>query len=87
MHDLDEKIREFGTLFYGRLDAELLKDAISYINHNERGLAFETICDHISEYDVKITEEEYLLAISICNDLQMDVNDISLIDMKNLIIK
>ncbi|MDY0972285.1 MafI family immunity protein [Siccibacter turicensis] len=84
MHDLDGKIKEFGSLFYGRLDKELLQDAISDVDHGERGLAFETICDHISEYDIPITEEEYCIAISLCNDLKMDVNDISIAHMKKL---
>ncbi|EPE7491139.1 MafI family immunity protein [Cronobacter universalis] len=35
-----------------------LQDAISYVDHNERGFAFETICDHLSEYDIPITEEK-----------------------------
>ncbi|MDL5167484.1 MafI family immunity protein [Proteus faecis] len=48
------------TLFFDRLDAELLQDAINYIEYDEKGLAFETICDHISEYNIPITSEEYL---------------------------
>ncbi|EOL9072729.1 MafI family immunity protein [Cronobacter turicensis] len=36
----------------------MLQDAISYVDHNERGLAFENICDQLSEYDIPITEEE-----------------------------
>lgn len=84
MHNLDGKIKDFGSLFYGRLDKELLQDAISYVDHGERGLAFETICDHISEYDIPITEEEYCIAIYLCNDLKMDVNDISIAHMKKL---
>lgn len=87
MHSLDRKIKEFGSLFYGRLDTELLQDAISYVDHNERGLAFETICDHISEYDIPITKKEYCIAISLCSDLKMDVNDISIVHMKKLIFK
>ncbi|WP_419894580.1 MafI family immunity protein [Proteus faecis] len=48
------------TLFFECLDAELLQDAINYIEYDEKGLAFETICDHISEYNIPITSEEYL---------------------------
>lgn len=85
MHSLDRKIKEFGSLFYGRLDTELLQDAISYVDHDERGLAFEIICDHISEYDISITEEEYFIALSLCNDLKIDINDISIVYMRKLI--
>ncbi|MBG3014631.1 MafI family immunity protein [Proteus mirabilis] len=33
---------------------------MNYIEYDEKGLAFETICDHISEYNIPITSEEYL---------------------------
>ncbi|ALB67052.1 MafI family immunity protein [Cronobacter dublinensis] len=87
MHDLDGRVKEFGSLFYGRLDTELLQDAIGYVDHNERGLAFETICDHLSEYDIPITEEEYSIALSLCDDMKMDINDISIVHMKKLVSK
>ncbi|MBQ0301196.1 MafI family immunity protein [Enterobacter roggenkampii] len=38
MIDLDEKIVFFGDLFKGRLDNEMLQDAIEYVGHGERGL-------------------------------------------------
>jgi len=85
--DLDKKIVFFGDLFKGRLDNEMLQDAVGYVGHGERGLAFETICDHLSEYEVPISQSEYDLAINICNDLKMDVNDISLKHLRKLIIQ
>ncbi|MDU7839456.1 MAG: MafI family immunity protein [Pantoea sp.] len=33
--------------------------ALDYIQSNEEPLAFEILCDHISEYKVAITPEEY----------------------------
>lgn len=87
MIDLDRKIVFFGDLFKGRLDNEMLQDAVGYVGHGERGLAFETICDHLSEYEVPISQSEYDLAINICNDLKMDVNDISLKHLRKLIIQ
>jgi len=54
-----------GDLFKGRLDNEMLQDAVGYVGHGERGLAFETICDHLSEYEVPISQSEYDLAINI----------------------
>ncbi|EIX1615109.1 MafI family immunity protein [Cronobacter sakazakii] len=36
----------------------MLQDAIGYVDQNERGLAFETLYEHLSEYDIPITEEE-----------------------------
>ncbi|QXB20572.1 MafI family immunity protein [Lelliottia amnigena] len=43
----------------------MLQDAVGYVGHGERGLAFETICDHLSEYEVPISQSEYDLAINI----------------------
>lgn len=77
----------FCDLFKGRLDNEMLQDAVGYVGHGERGLAFETICDHLSEYEVPISQSEYDLAINIFNDLKMDVNDISLKHLRKLIIQ
>ena len=85
MQYLDNKIKEFGELFKNRLDNDLLQDAIYYVDCNERGVAFETICDHISEYEMPITKKEYDIAISICNELEMDTNDISIKHMSDLI--
>ncbi|EOC1349006.1 MafI family immunity protein [Cronobacter turicensis] len=87
MQGLEGKIKESGSLFYGRLNTDLLQDAISYVDYNERGLAFETLCDHLREYDIPINEEEYCIAISLCNDLKMDVNDVSIVYMKRLVAK
>jgi len=78
MTELDEKIKYFGSLFKNRLDNELLQDAMNYVDHGERRLAFETVCDHLSEYEVPINKGEYDLAILICNELKMDADDISL---------
>lgn len=85
MTELDEKIKYFGSLFKNRLDNELLQDAMNYVDHGERRLAFETVCDHISEYEVPINKGEYDLAILICNELKMDADDISLRHLKALI--
>lgn len=87
MTNIDERIKNFGRLFANRLESERLEDAINYVNHGERGLAFETICDHLSEFEVLITREEYDLAIQICNLLEMDVDDISLLHLKELVLR
>jgi len=86
MKTLDEDIRDFGNLFMNRLDNEILQFAIDYIDYDERGLAFETICDHLSEYYVPVTQEEYNAAIKLCEKLQMDINDISIKHLNTLII-
>ncbi|HII4322192.1 TPA: MafI family immunity protein [Enterobacter cloacae] len=86
MNELDEEIKRFGRLFMNRLNNEMLQDAIKYVDYGERGLAFETICDHLSEYDVPIIFGEYTFAIELCKKLQMDVNDISMNHLKTLVV-
>ena len=86
MTGIESKVKNFGNLFTSRLDNELLQYAISYVDYGETNLAFEIICDHLSEYDVKIYQTEYDLAITLCNELGMDINDISLRHLKELII-
>lgn len=85
MVNLDNTIINFGNRFYDRLNPELLKYAIEYIDFNERGLAFETICDHLSEYNVPITLEEYGIAITIADILGISDQDHSLLHLKELI--
>lgn len=82
MHSLDSKIRLFCSFFHDRLARDLLNDINHYINNNERGLAFETLCDHICEYDVHITQGEYDCAVGLCHDLKIDVNDTSIVHFK-----
>lgn len=86
MKELDEEIRIFGGLFMNRLDNERLQFAINYIDYDERGLAFETICDHLSEYDVPITRGEYIIAIRLCKALQLDASNIGIQNLEVLII-
>lgn len=85
MEKFDNRIKTFGYLFMDRFDNELLQDAINYVEHGENALAFEIICDHISEFEVSITKSEYEEAISLCNILHMNKNDISLKYMKELV--
>ncbi|WP_130900412.1 MafI family immunity protein [Pseudomonas sp. Sample_11] len=67
-------ILKFGEKFQGRLDSDLLQGALNYVAYNEEGLAFEILCDHIAEYDVLISEEEYLEALRLISALGFDVN-------------
>lgn len=86
MNELDEKIIKFGWLFKDRLENGMLEDAINYVGHGERGLAFETICDHLSEFEINITQEEYNLAMDLSRRLDLNVDDISLNHLKELVI-
>lgn len=45
--------------------------AIDYVDYNESGLAFETICDYLIEADAPLSEEEYRLAEELYRDMEM----------------
>lgn len=86
MFEFNEKIRRFGELFRGRMGNEILSYAIEYVDYNEPFLAFETICEHLCEYDVFITEQEYEIVIEIYDELEMSRDDITLAYLKKLVI-
>jgi hypothetical protein len=69
---LEQSVREFGKRFSKRLDNRLLGYDLGCIDHGETILAFETICDHLLDFDVKITEEEYREAIRVAVLLGLD---------------
>lgn len=70
-----ERIFKFGKKFEGRLDSDLLRGALDYIAYNEENLAFEILCDHICEYNVSITDEEYNEAVGLVLDLGFDLSN------------
>jgi len=51
----------------------------------ERRFAFETICDHLSDFEEHVTQEEYSLAMGLSRRLEIDVNDINLRHLKELV--
>jgi hypothetical protein len=51
----------------------------------DRRFAFETICDHLSDFEVHVTQEEYSLAMGLSRRLEIDVNDINLRHLKELV--
>jgi hypothetical protein len=85
---LAERILKFGEKFRARLELihpDLLFGALDYVSHGEERLAFETLCEHICEYDIHITEGEYNEAVQLASDLKLDLNDLSLKCMARLI--
>lgn len=63
--NISNDILNFGSLFSGRLNADLLQGAMDYVNYNECLLALDTLLDHLYEYDVSISFEEYSIAMSL----------------------
>lgn len=71
----DVKINNLGKSLEDRLDPDLIAGALDYIQYNEEPLAFEILCDHISEYDITITENEYELITQLIEDMKLDTNE------------
>ena len=36
-----------------------IRDIDEYINHNERGLAFEVLCSSIQQYGLRVSDDQY----------------------------
>ncbi|MHB2060090.1 MafI family immunity protein [Pseudomonas monsensis] len=70
-----DRIIKFARRFEGRLDSDLLQGALDYVAYNEESLAFEVLCDHICEYDISITDEEYNEAVRLILDIGLDLGE------------
>ncbi|TNH41443.1 MULTISPECIES: MafI family immunity protein [Photorhabdus] len=73
--NVNKKIRLLGEGLKDRLEPSLVDYDLEYINHSENVLAFETLCDHIADYDVEITKDEYNQIIKIVNDLSLEIDE------------
>lgn len=72
---VNEYIKELGSSIKDRLDPELIDYALDYINYSENVLAFETLCDHIADYEVKLSDDEYKKILNIVNLLHLDLDN------------
>lgn len=70
-----DRIIKFGKKFEGRLNSDLLQGALDYVAYSEESLAFEILCDHIYEYDISITDEEYREAVLLVLDMGLDLDE------------
>ncbi|MFY4008270.1 MafI family immunity protein [Achromobacter denitrificans] len=70
-----DRIIEFGNKFKGRINPSLLQGALDYISYNEEILAFEILCDHLCEYDILITDEEYVEAVKLVSDMGLSLEE------------
>lgn len=73
--DISQDIRRLGENLKGRLAPDIVDFDLEYIDHSESILAFETLCDHIADYDVVITSDEYKQIIGIVNKLNLELDD------------
>ncbi|EOC1310913.1 MafI family immunity protein [Cronobacter dublinensis] len=72
---INNRIKMLGEGLKDRIDASIIAFDLEYIDHSESILAFETLCDHIADYDVVITKDEYNQVINIANELNLDINN------------
>lgn len=80
-----QRIVALGNRFLERLDPDLVRGALDYVDHNEEGLAFEILCDHISEYDVSISAAEYEEIVGLISDLGFSLEDGPFKHLKGLV--
>ncbi|MFH5067067.1 MafI family immunity protein [Enterobacter cloacae complex sp. 2024EL-00215] len=79
------RITQLAKGFEDRLDPDLIEGALDYIQYNEEPLAFEILCDHICEYDVAITSEEYERIVNLTKDMNLDIDDAPFKYLKQLV--
>ncbi|WP_392551274.1 MafI family immunity protein [Orbus wheelerorum] len=72
---VNDRIKQLGNSIKDRLEPELVDYALDYINHSENILAFETLCDHIADFDVKLNDVEYQKVLKIVELLGLDLNN------------
>lgn len=80
------RIYHLGKVLEKRLEAHLIQGALDYIQFNEEPLAFEILCDHISEYDIEITAEEYDEICDLARDMKLDISEAPFKYLKQLVL-
>lgn len=51
-----------------------IRDIDEYINHNERGLAFEVLCSSIQQYGLEVSDDQYQTICTLGENMEMDNN-------------
>ncbi|WLG46436.1 MafI family immunity protein [Pseudomonas sp. FP1740] len=70
-----QRILKLGAKFEGRLGAVFLEGALDYVKYNEESLALEILCEHICEYDVALTIDEFKEIQQLALDMGFDVGN------------
>ena len=73
--EINNRIRLIGEGLKDRIDHSTIDFALDYIGYAESVLAFETLCDHIADYDVTIKTNEYTEIIQIANELKLKIDN------------
>ncbi|WP_161556463.1 MULTISPECIES: MafI family immunity protein [Xanthomonas] len=69
------KVISFAQKFPGRLNESLVEGVIDYVNCGETKLAFEILCDHLSEYEINISSSEYDEAVELALQLGFEMKN------------
>lgn len=77
--DYESDLKQFEVTFAGRLDEEILRDALSYVDYGECTLALETLCDQLYEYGVQISSDEYAALEKLVVPLNADLERVTLL--------
>ncbi len=83
--ELAKQITVFGNQLKGRQIDEYIDDALLYVGEGELSLALDVICAQICEFDVPISEAEYLEATRLLGLVEVEGRDLLLRYMKNLV--
>jgi hypothetical protein len=78
--DYERQLKAFGEVFAGRLNAEILQDALAYVDFGECTLALETLCDQLYEYDVWLGPEEYEALVELGEHLGAEMNRVTILE-------
>lgn len=69
--DVQQRVLQIGASLQGRIEQWKIDFAMEYVQHNEVPLAFQTLCSHIYEDDVRLTPEELSEILDISSLPQM----------------
>jgi hypothetical protein len=71
---LEQEVRAVAALFEGRLPPAVILDALEYMQFNETGLALETLCQQLGDFQVPLTGAEYARLCSLAEHMYPDAS-------------
>ena len=74
------RLRSLEDVFSDRLDREVLRDALDYIDYGECPLALQVLCDQLAEHRVAISENEYLTLVHMAEEWGVEHERIDFLD-------
>ena len=87
MHEITLMLITLGSSLKDRLPNDMVDFALDYINYNEFGLAFETLCDYIDEFNIQITQYEYTSFLDIARIINYEDQYDRIMDLKTHVSK